>query len=233
MRGTVLSGDQPLPLCRPQPPGHHLGAACRRRGHPVWRSAGIGHRTRRERRGHRALRGSRSLSRAQTICSMFTSRCAEATAWADAGHEVAWAQVALPFDVPAVAATPVDALPALSRDRSPAAKLLVAGEGFACVSTAKLVASLRTGRREGIGRRRSRRSTCGGRRPTTTTTNGAISVPPFAGARPGWISWPNMWTASRCRSRDRRRSSSRVRTATMADVDEDALRASTHGDEDQ
>jgi len=55
---------------------------------------------------------------------------AEDMAWADAGHEVAWAQLAVPYDVPAVEATPVDALPALSLTET-GSDISIAGDGFA------------------------------------------------------------------------------------------------------
>ena len=71
------------------------------------------------------------------------------TAWADAGHEVAWAQFAVPYDVPAVEATPVDSLPALSLTES-GGNIVVVGDGFALQFDAEAgrITSLTSGQQE-------------------------------------------------------------------------------------
>jgi beta-galactosidase len=67
------------------------------------------------------------------------------TAWADAGHEVAWEQFALPRSGPAPAVEPA-ALPALSVERT-ADVVRVSGSGFAATFSAKtgLLVSLTSG----------------------------------------------------------------------------------------
>jgi beta-galactosidase/beta-glucuronidase len=69
---------------------------------------------------------------------------AEATPWAEAGHEVAWEQFKMPFDVPGAPAQDVTGLPPLMVDES-AARVEVTGADFQLVfdKTRGTIASLR------------------------------------------------------------------------------------------
>ncbi len=78
---------------------------------------------------------------------------AENTAWAEKGHEVAWEQFKVPWDVPATPATPEDELPALKFTETQD-KVEVNGEDFQLVfdKQAGTIASWRYGNAELIQR---------------------------------------------------------------------------------
>ncbi len=149
---------------------------------------------------------------------------AQDMAWADAGHEVAWAQLAIPFDVPAVEATPVDALPALSLTET-GSDIRVASDGFTVRFDAEAgrISSFQSGGQELV----AAGPTLNLWRAITDNDDNTW------GDQRAAIRWREAGLDQMAEHVDGVEVSQprpqevviSVRTATMADVDEDALRA--------